>query len=184
MIAISYSSIFLSISILWIMVRGFRCLRSKNFSLARELQLLLAYICIVVVVRFTFFPFGKVDGQIQPLIFDAAQMLPFRINLVPIVYLLDYEVFREAILNFIGNFTMFIPLGIVWPICFRKLNTHGKTIAAGVGTSLVIEILQLPFFQRVSDIDDLLLNSLGYLAGYGLYLLVRKLAGRKSHKSA
>ena len=48
-------------------------------------------------------------------------------------------------------------------------------IAAGVGVSLAIEILQLPFFTRVTDIDDLILNSAGYLLGYGIYLLVKRL---------
>ena len=45
--------------------------------------------------------------------------------------------------------------------------------AAGVGFSLCIEILQLPFFDRVTDVDDLILNSIGFLIGYGAYLLVR-----------
>ena len=51
---------------------------------------------------------------------------------------------------------------------------NGEVIGAGVGTSLLIEILQLPFFDRVSDINDLILNSLGFLVGYGIYLLVKK----------
>ena len=142
---------------------------------------MLVYICIVVVMRFTFFPFFKVDGKIQPLIFDASQMFPPRINLLPMVNLLDYEIFREMLINVIGNSTMFIPLGIVWPSVFRKLDTHKKVIAAGVGFSLCIEIFQLPFFDRVTDIDDLILNSLGFLIGYGIYLLV-KAAKRKIHK--
>ena len=78
-------------------------------------------------------------------------------------------------MNFVGNVAMFVPLGVVWPAVFKELDTHGKVLAAGAGFSLCIEILQLPFFDRVSDIDDLLLNSLGFLAGYGIYLLVRKL---------
>jgi glycopeptide antibiotics resistance protein len=73
---------------------------------------------------------------------------------------------------------MFIPLGIVWPSVFKKLDTHGKVIAAGVGVSLTIEILQLPFFGRASDIDDLILNSAGFLMGYGIYLLVKKISSK------
>ena len=175
MIGISYSSVMVGITVLWIFVRGMVCLRQKRFSLKRELQLLLEYICVVVVTRFTFFPFSKVDGQVQPLLFDASRIFPPRINLLPVVYLFDYPIFREALINFIGNTAMFIPLGIVWPSVFKKLDTHGKVIAAGVGYSLLIEIFQLPFFDRVSDIDDLLLNSLGFLIGYGIYLLVRTL---------
>ena len=175
MVKISYAAAVAFISILWVLVRLVVCRKSKSISLRRELQLLLVYICLIVVARFTFFPFSKVDGRIQPLLFDAALIFPPRINLLPLVYLLDYEIRREALVNVIGNTAMFIPIGIVWPGVFRKLDSHKKVIAAGVGFSLCIEILQLPFFDRVSDIDDLLLNSLGFLAGYGIYLLVSKL---------
>lgn len=176
MIQISYPTLLLFISTIWILVRFFYFIKTRNIRWKRELELILVYICIIVVARFTFFPFSKVNGQIQPLVFDAANAFPFRINLLPFVYLMDYPVFREAMLNLIGNTTMFIPIGIVWPLVFRNLDTHKKAIAAGVGFSLCIEILQLPFFDRVSDIDDLILNSLGYLMGYGLYLFVKFLS--------
>ncbi len=173
MIAIPYFSVIVSITAAWIFVRGLVCLRQRRIFPKRELQLMLVYICIVVVTRFTFFPFSKVNGQVQPLLFDAAKIFPPRINLIPFVYLFDYPVFREALVNLIGNTAMFLPLGIIWPSVFPQLDTHGQVIAAGVGCSLLIELLQLPFFDRVSDIDDLILNALGFLMGYGIYLLVK-----------
>jgi len=173
MIAIPHLAVMISITILWILVRAAVCQQQRIFSWRREMQLILVYICIVVVTRFTFFPFSKVDGQVLPLLFDAAKIFPPRINLLPIVYLFDYPILREALINFIGNTAMFIPLGIVWPSVFPQLDTHKKVIAAGVGYSLLIEILQLPFFDRVSDIDDLILNSLGFLTGYGIWLLLK-----------
>ena len=88
--------------------------------------------------------------------------------------LFDYPKMSEALLNFIGNTAMFIPIGIIWPSVYRKLDTHKKVIAAGVGFSLFIEILQLPFYGRASDIDDLILNTAGFVIGYGIYLLVKK----------
>ena len=180
MIEISYLQMVIAISILWVIVRAICSLKVKRFDWKRELQLLLVYICIVVVVRFTFCPFGKVNGKIQPLLFDGAKILPFWLNLKPLIYLFDYPTMGEALLNLMGNTAMFVPLGIVWPAVFKKLNTHGKVIAAGFGVSLTIEILQLPFFDRATDVDDLLLNTLGFLVGYGIYLLVKKLRkGRK-----
>jgi len=170
---ISYFSIFIAITTIWILFRVFIGIKNKTIDWKRELQLTLVYICIVVVVRFTFFPFSKVDGNIQPLILDVTNMWPFRINWIPFVNLFDYPNTQDILINIIGNATMFIPLGIVWPIVFKELNTHKKVIAAGVGCSLLIEILQLPFFVRVSDVDDLILNSLGYVIGYGIYLLVK-----------
>lgn len=174
MVEISYSSVFVIISLIWIFVRFICYSKSKRLDWKRELQLILVYICIVVVVRFTFFPFSKVNGKIQPLIFDYVKMFDLRINLIPFVNLLDYEIKSEMLINVIGNTTMFIPLGVVWPIVFKELNTHRKVIAVGVGCSLSIEILQLLFYDRVTDIDDLILNSLGFIAGYMIYRLVKK----------
>ena len=179
MVYIPYSVSIPLISFLWILVRSLIAFRQKKICWKRELQLMLVYICIVVVVRFTFFPFGKVDGQVQPLEFDMANAFPPRINLVPLVYLFDYPTLKEALINVIGNTLMFLPLGIVWPAVFKELDTHKKAIAAGFGTSLVIEILQLPFYSRLSDIDDLILNTLGYLMGYGIYLLVKAIRQRR-----
>lgn len=176
MIAISYQAMFLFITALWIIVRCVCCYRSRKFYLKREAALMLVYICIVVVVRFTFCPFGKVDGQIQPLLFDPNNIFPFWLNFKPLIYLFDYPTMREVLLNLVGNIAMFIPLGIVWPSVFPELNTAKKAIAAGFGTSLIIEIIQLPFFGRCSDIDDLILNTSGYIIGYGIYRLVRFIA--------
>lgn len=174
MLQIPFNMTILFITLLWVLVRLAVYFKTKVFRGKREVQLLLVYICLVVVVRLTFFPFSKVGGKVQPLLFDAANILPFRLNFVPFVNLMDYEVRREALLNVIGNSFLFLPMGIVFPIVYRKLNTHWKVIAAGVGTSLSIEILQLLFFDRVTDIDDLILNSAGYLLGYGIYLLIQK----------
>lgn len=174
MVAISYGAMVTFITALWLLVRGYFTVRTKTIRWKREVQLILVYICLIVVVRFTFCPFGKLDGQIQPLLFNASQMFPPRINLIPVVYLLDYLIAGEAVLNVVGNTAMFIPIGIIWPMVFKELDSHGKVIAAGVGFSLCIEVLQLPFFDRVTDIDDLILNSLGFLIGYGICLLLRK----------
>ena len=70
-------------------------------------------------------------------------------------------------------------MGIVYPIVYKKLDTHMKVVFAGVGFSLVIELLQLPFFDRVSDVDDLILNSLGYMLGYFIYLGVNHVKDKR-----
>ena len=180
MMEITYGAAVAGISLVWLAVRGLSWVRQKKICLRRELELLVVYICLIVVARFTFFPFGKVDGHIQPLLFDAAAMWPPRYNLKPVIYLTDYPTYREILLNFIGNVAMFIPIGVIWPAVFRKLDRRWKIIAAGVGFSLCIEILQIPFFDRVSDVDDLILNSLGFLMGYGVYLLVKRMKKAKA----
>jgi len=178
MIQISYWAMVLAISCIWLVLRLWVWLNQRHVHWRRELQLLLVYICIIVVVRFTFCPFGKVSGKTLPLVFDPALAFPPRINLQPFVHITDYPTRINILMNFFGNAAMFLPLGIVWPIVFKELSSHTKVIAAGIGCSLCIEILQLPFYDRVSDIDDLILNSLGFLIGYSILLLVRKLSRR------
>lgn len=105
--------------------------------------------------------------------FDASKVIPPWVNLVPIVHLFD--IYDGWQMNIIGNITMFIPVGIVWPICFKKIDTIGKTILAGTGFSLLIEITQLFFYERCSDIDDLILNTTGVAIGALIYFKYKKL---------
>ena len=164
------------ISLIWCVIRLICAVKNKSVHWKREIQYLLVYICIVVVARFTFFPFFTVNGKVQPLLFERAKAFPFRINWIPFANLFDYPETRDILINIIGNTAMFIPLGIVWPSVYKGLNKHWKVLAAGIGFSLFIEILQLPFYDRVSDVDDLLLNSAGFLIGYLIYLLVNRKA--------
>lgn len=180
MIQISYAAMLLSISIIWLVTRAYIWTKYKKPGSKRELQLLLVYICLIVVARFTFFPFEKLNGKIQPLILDTANIIPFRINLAPFVNITDYEKLFEVKLNIIGNTAMFIPIGIIWPSVYKELNTPAKAIGAGMLLSLCIEVLQLPFYDRVTDIDDLILNSLGFIIGYGIYAIVKGIKKRKT----
>ena len=162
MIKITYLEMVMVISVLWIAVRTFFSVKHRKFDVKRELHLLLVYICLIVVARFTFCPLRKVDGVILPLVFDATNVFPFRINLVPLVNLFDYDIFSEALINFIGNTAMFIPLGIVWPIVFKELDTPLKNLAAGAGFSLSqLLIIVYMYFGRVG----VLTISLGFLMG-------------------
>lgn len=174
MIRITYLYMFLFITAVWIAVRAVCILKSKKFSMKNEARLLFVYVCIVVVARFTFFPFSKVNGMIQPLIFEIENAFSFRINVVPFINLFDYPNMKDLLLNIIGNTAMFIPLGMVWPWAFKKLNSPLKAIVSGIGFSLTIEILQLPFYDRVTDIDDLILNSIGFVLGYLIFYSFKK----------
>ena len=142
------------------------------------MRLLLMYVNLAVLLRITFFPMARADGRVQPLVLYTAALWPPRINLVPFVRLGDFAFRRELLLNVIGNVLMFIPSGIILPILYKKLDGFGKTVAAGAGISLCIELLQLPFSVRSSDIDDLILNTLGAAIGYGLFAAAKALRRR------
>ena len=69
---------------------------------------------------------------------------------------------------------MFLPVGF-FPALLGWQPRWWKALLTGFCLSLGIEILQL-FIDRGTDLDDLILNTVGTLCGYGLYGLLRRLA--------
>lgn len=164
---------------IWFVIRFVVWFKQKHIDWKREVILLLMYINLAVIIRFTFFPMAKVNGRVQPLIFDLATAFPFRVNLFPLVNLFDFDNKRDLLVNVIGNVAMFIPSGIVLPVIYKRLDTFVKVLLTGGGISLCIEIIQLPFSVRATDIDDLILNTVGVIMGYGIYALIRYLRRAK-----
>jgi len=74
---------------------------------------------------------------------------------------------------------MFIPVGIVWPICFCRLDTIKKTVLAGAGFTLFIEVTQLFCIGRHTDVDDLILNTSGVALGAGIVFLIQRIKQTK-----
>ena len=157
----------------WIVFRVAAFLKTRKADWKSEAKQIFFLINLIVIYRFTFHPFQKVDGQVHPLIFDIATALPFRVNLIPFVHLLEYDSKFDLLINIIGNFAMFIPTGIILPLIYKHINTLKKAVLTGGAISLGIEILQLPFAVMASDVDDLILNTAGCLAGYGIFALGR-----------
>ncbi len=173
MYEISFATGMIAVTLGWIVFRAAAYRKTRQLDWRCELKQLFFLINLLVIVRFTFYPFSKVDGQVQPLLFEVNKVFPLRVNLVPLVNIFQFETKNDLILNLTGNFAMFIPTGIMVPLIYRKFNTFGKVTLFGFLLSLAIEILQLPFAVRASDVDDLILNTAGCMVGYGLYALVR-----------
>lgn len=163
----------------WLLFRLGVNLKTKSFNRKREALQLLFLVNLAVISRIVFHPMETVDGAVQPLVFDAAKLWPFHVNPVPLANLFAFETRREMLLNIVGNFAMFIPTGILIPALYAHLGSFGKTVRTGFLISLTIEIIQLPFYARHTDVNDLILNTLGTAAGYGIYALVRWICTRK-----
>ncbi len=163
---------FILITLIWVFARSAIAIGFKIFSLKRELQLLLVYICLVVIARFVYFPLHHVDGKIGSLTIGFTAKQTDMINLIPFFFLFDR--YDGWLINIIGNIAMFIPVGIVWPICFRKLDNIKKTVFAGMAFILFIELSQLLCPERHTDIDDLILNTSGILIGACIIFAILK----------
>lgn len=74
---------------------------------------------------------------------------------------------------YLENILLFMPLGVMLPLIWRPYEKLWKTALCGIALSLLIEMSQL-FNERVTDIDDLLMNTLGTLIGWVIFRLLAK----------
>ena len=170
MIIITFQHMVGFITIAWIVSRVIAYFINKKTTLKNELKMLMVYICLIVISRMVYFPLHHVDGHIGTLVFDKDRIYPLWLSLKPFTF--AWERYDGWQINVIGNIAMFIPVGIVWPVCFKKLNNFGKTVLAGAAYSFLIEMSQLLFYDRGTDIDDLILNTTGVVIGALIYFLI------------
>lgn len=179
MFKISFPLMIIIISLIYLVTRATCCIIKGRIDTRREALLSLVYICIAVIARFTLYPFETVS---EPLVFNVSRIFPLNLNLIPFVNILKHDSAAKAALNICGNIAMFIPVGVIWPLVFKELSTPLPAIAAGAGFSLFIELIQLPFRSRVTDIDDVILNTLGFVIGYVIYLCVSRAVMKKRNQ--
>lgn len=72
--------------------------------------------------------------------------------------------------GYVLNVVLCMPLGFFLPLLWDAWDHPGKVLGAGAAFSLLIELSQLCNI-RATDVDDLLLNTLGALLGWLLFRL-------------
>lgn len=71
--------------------------------------------------------------------------------------------------NMAANLLMFIPMGMALPVLFeKKFNKLWKILLFGIILVLIIEVIQFITFFGSADIDDLILNVVSIVIGYGI----------------
>lgn len=91
-----------------------------------------------------------------------------RFNFVPFAYMFSDHT------NSLLNVLLFVPMGLFLPILWKHFSPAWRTVLFGLSTSLLIEVLQI-FTYRATDINDLMTNTLGTLAGWSLGKLALRL---------
>ena len=81
--------------------------------------------------------------------------------------------------NIILNILMFVPIGFMIPLLFKKCECWYITYLVGFGTTLFIEMLQLISKRGIFEIDDIINNTLGCAIGYGIVMIFISLLKRK-----
>lgn len=73
---------------------------------------------------------------------------------------------RYFSINFTGNVLAFLPLGILLPLNFLKMQSFFKLALLATCLSFAIELAQYLYLDRVADVDDIILNVAGALIGF------------------
>lgn len=87
----------------------------------------------------------------------------------PLVLLHDFEIR--------ANIALFVPLGFLLPVAFKKLKWWTVDLIC-LGTTCAVELIQ-PFFGRAGDIDDIITNALGGVIGCALAKILQRIFGGK-----
>ena len=83
----------------------------------------------------------------------------------------------QAHAYFIENIFMFIPFGILAPVLFKRMKKMYWCVLAGFLMSCTIEISQLLTQRGYMQIDDVLTNTAGAMAGWLIWKIVTLLTG-------
>ena len=89
---------------------------------------------------------------------------------------------KAVLLNLGGNVVGFMPFGFFLRVVSRRGRGLHNAVLLAFGLSLCIETVQLVFKVGSFDVDDLLLNTIGGILGFGLYKLVQKIRVRRKRR--
>lgn len=95
------------------------------------------------------------------------------INIIPfsgIKIILQSGDIGYIFVNILGNILIFSPTGFLLPLLWKKTKTITAVVFIGFMISLLIECIQF-FSSRGSDVDDLILNTVGTFLGYIIFSL-------------
>ena len=81
---------------------------------------------------------------------------------------------RFAALTLASNLCMWFPSGFLLPLTFPSLQDSRRFVKCIVALTALVEALQALTLRGSFDIDDILLNCAGALAGFWLYGRLRK----------
>lgn len=84
--------------------------------------------------------------------------------------------------NIILNILMFVPLGFILPLLFKKCEKWYIAYSIGLGATLFIEILQHVSKRGVFELDDIVNNALGCIIGYGVIMFINSMFRRKEKR--
>lgn len=122
-------------------------------------QRLFSKTAIIMIFTFYLMAFFSVVGI--PSVFSWKVHPSF--NLIPLIDIVNSPL--DYIRNTVLNIILFMPLGFLLPAIWKEFRSLKIIALTGLSLSLFVEILQI-FTFRLTDVDDLITNTAGCVAGY------------------
>ncbi|MGN8842486.1 VanZ family protein [Niallia sp. HCP3S3_B10] len=159
--------------------------KNNSVTLGRTTIDAVLVIYLLCLLNVTIFPIPFQKSFINDYLGTLGSNAHFTYNLIPFATIwnslhnaITYNTYLLELKNIGGNLILLTPLGLYIHFIKRKLS-FSNIMFIGFLVSIFIEILQLTislsigFSYRSFDVDDLLLNTLGFIYGYKSFLLIR-----------
>lgn len=156
------------IECLWFGFSFWRC-RHWSGEQKQERRTVFIWRCLLVFYLAALIQITIIRGGIGVSSFLAAPHDSSTIQLVPLIYTMQQTAagWWAVIYPVCGNIIWFLPLGFLLPQANLCLGQRWYSIlCCGFLLSFSIELLQWIFGSGVSDIDDIIFNSIGVLIGF------------------
>lgn len=153
--------------------------RKQSVKKSNEVILALFVLYLVGLASQTIMPKWNmgVDGSTGEFFFDVYTSNQLAsINTIPFRTIISYiqvNAYADgwdsiSIVNLLGNVFVFSPIGFFIPLLWRRMDSFIAILIIGLGVTCFIESIQY-FIGRSSDIDDVILNTIGVIFGYWVY---------------
>ena len=165
MITIPYICIVAILIVIWVIYRIIVLIKSKEKNILREVVINIFFIYFLILINLTICKMNMLQISFQH---------KFHVNYMPFIETInmfkdDFMGIGNAIYNVVGNILLFVPLGFFIPLLFKKKNKIINIALYGFYASLAIEIIQLFTAINLTDIDDIIFNTLGAVLGFFTY---------------
>ncbi|WP_312650221.1 VanZ family protein [Aminipila sp.] len=129
-------------------------------------ELIFTYL-IVYILDFT------TISSLARILYIGIEIRPETFNFIP------FKSIKTDVFSYITNIILFIPFGFLCSTLWKNQRSVKHVALGGFLFSLTIETSQI-FSMRVTDVDDLLMNTIGTIIGYLIFRIIQKFSAIKN----
>ena len=139
---------------------------TSEVVIRKPVTILLLLIVTIAIITVTVWTSGKSYSKVDPIPFEEIRHLLHRLEHKPV----STQIVAVIVVPIIANVLLFVPWGFFTFISFYTINrptvqTYVLTIVLGLSLTLGIETWQYFLPSRVADVNDVIWNTVGTIAG-------------------